>query len=125
MEQRTTSTRRFAYIRKRPSGRFPANYQGPDETRHKVPTTYSNERIAKKYLKKQAALIELGQWVDPAAQTVVKSSTPLFGESCARHNGIQTTKAGNLLRPSTKALYSRILRAHLSLLCQYRRHLDC
>jgi integrase len=114
MEQRTMTTRRFGYIRKLPSGRFQASYQGPDDNRHKAPTTFSNERIAKEYLKKQAALIELGQWENATSEKTVKSSSPLFGDYCARHVDIQTTSGGNLLRPSTKALYSRILRTHLS-----------
>jgi integrase len=65
--------RRFGRIRKLPSGRFQARYQGPDGQDHPAPTTFATEKLAEKFLSIVEADIAQGRWIAPAAgRTTVK-----------------------------------------------------
>ena len=107
-------TRKFGYTRKLPSGRFQASYVGPDGQRRNAPTTFSSELLARKYLKTQDALIQLGQWSPYPGNGEETPPSPPFGEYCERHISIQTTSRGALLERSTQSLYRQLLRTHLS-----------
>lgn len=107
-------TKKFGYTRKLPSGRFQASYVGPDGQRHNAPTTFSGELLARKYLKTQDALIQLGQWTSSSGPEPEAEPTPTFGDYCERHISIQTTSRGALLERSTQFLYRQLLRTHLS-----------
>lgn len=56
------ASKKFSYMRKLPSGRIQASYIGPDGKRHNAPTTFSDIKLPRDFLKHQDALIQLGQW---------------------------------------------------------------
>ncbi len=59
--------RRFGRVRKLPSGRFQARYQGPDGLDHPAPTTFSSKRDADRFLSLVEADIAQGKWFAPSA----------------------------------------------------------
>lgn len=106
--------RPFGYVRKLKSGNFQASYPGPDGARYNAARTFKTETEARRNLKEQEALIRLGQWLSPHESESVKEKSFSFGEFCERHISLQTTRDGTLLRPSTRALYMRLLSSNLS-----------
>jgi hypothetical protein len=108
------ASKKFGYIRKLPSGRIQASYIGPDGKRHNAPTTFSDKKLARDFLKNQDALIQLGQWTGKVESNQALTEVQLFGEYCERHISIQTTSRGALLERSTQSLYRQLLRTHLS-----------
>jgi integrase len=102
------SRRRFGYVRQLSSGRWQASYAGPDGVRYRAPHTFSTEAKADKWVRFEEALIETGQW---DARRV--ATTPLFGEFCEKYINTQTTRSGELLKPTTKHHYRTVLRVHL------------
>lgn len=102
------SKRRFGHIRQLPSGRWQASYTGLDGKRYRAPSTFSKKKDAEAWVKYEEALIETNRWVEERAKV-----TPLFGEYCANFIETQTTRTGELLKPTTKHLYRTLLRVHL------------
>lgn len=102
------SKRRFGHIRQLPSGRWQASYIGPDKLRYRAPHTFPTESAATKWVRFEEALIETGQWFAEREHT-----TPLFGDYCDEFINTQTTRTGELLKPTTKHLYRTLLRVHL------------
>lgn len=105
--------RPFGYIRELPSGKSQASYLGIDGKRYNAPKTFITRTEARNFLKKQQALIELGQWEPPKTELPQPDGTK-FKAYCERHIQLQTTSNGELLKPSTKELYRRLLRHNLS-----------
>lgn len=90
------SKRRFGHIRQLPSGRGQASYIGPDKLRYRAPHTFPTESAATKWVRFEEALIETGQWFAEREHT-----TPLFGGYCEQFIDTQTTRTGELLKPTT------------------------
>jgi integrase len=61
------SKRRFGRVRKLPSGRFQARYQGPDGLDHPAPQTFPTKREADRFLALVEADIATGKWYAPSA----------------------------------------------------------
>ncbi len=93
--------RQFGRIRKLPSGRYQARYQGPDGIDRPAPHTFATKRDADDWLAERQAEIRRNEWVDPDAGAVN------FGEYAARW----VDERG--LMPTTDELYRRLLRLHL------------
>jgi integrase len=98
-------------VRKLNSGRFQASYIGPDGVRHNGPDTFRTRTDANTYLAGVRTNIAEGKWVDP--KTVTSSAEiPEFGAFAKAHINKQTTRGGEHLRKSTKAVYLRQLEGH-------------
>ncbi|MEJ8636297.1 site-specific integrase [Streptomyces sp. MS2.AVA.5] len=93
--------RRFGRIRKLPSGRYQARYQGPDGIDRPAPQTFASARDADDWLAEQQTEIRRGEWADPDAGAVN------FEEYA-----LQWVKERRL-SPTTDELYRRLLRLHL------------
>jgi integrase len=106
--EKAMQKRRFGHIRQLPSGRWQASYTGLDGQRYRAPHTFSTKKAAEKWVRYEEALIETNQWMEERAKI-----TPLFGEYCTEFIETQTTRTGELLKPTTKQLYRTLLRVHL------------
>jgi integrase len=100
--------RYFGNIRRLPSGRWQARYTGPDgltyygRTPEGGPLTFDSKQYADRYLADVSADIQHGRWVSPDAP---KKAPPVTLAAYA-----QTWLAGRDLSPSTRLLYSNVLR---------------
>ncbi|RKT53072.1 tyrosine-type recombinase/integrase [Saccharothrix australiensis] len=59
--------RRFGRVRRLPSGRFQARYQGPDGKQHPAPETFEREKDAEQWLSTVETDIVRGDWTNPDA----------------------------------------------------------
>ena len=64
----TTTRRTFGRIRKLPSKRYQAAYNGPDLALHYAPETFDAKIDAEGWLAAERWLIESGRWTSPAAR---------------------------------------------------------
>jgi hypothetical protein len=93
-----THRRRFGWVRKLPSGRHQASYLGPDGRRHTAPRTFDTATSADRWLVQVETTILRREWFDPERASVqLRDYAQAWIEQ----------RPG--LRPSTRALYSRLL----------------
>jgi integrase len=93
-----THRRRFGWVRKLPSGRYQASYLGPDGRRHTAPRTFDTATSADRWLVQVETTILRREWFDPERASVqLRDYAQAWIEQ----------RPG--LRPSTQALYSRLL----------------
>ena len=59
---------RFGCIRKLPSARYQASYQGPDGLRYNAPSTFTHKADAQAWIATERRQIEYGTWTSPAAR---------------------------------------------------------
>lgn len=117
----------FGRLRTLPSGRVQARYLGPDGFEYTGPSTFSNEKDARRWLDRERAVIELavkaGQpWTPPeravakaeakAAAEAAKDASPLFADYSEGWLADRRVK-GEPLRPSTLKDYRTSLRLHI------------
>ncbi|WLP91438.1 site-specific integrase [Gordonia sp. NB41Y] len=101
--------RGWGYIRKLPSGRFRAEYTGPDLQRHAAPTTYSTRTDAEGWLASERRKIELDVW-----------EPPRLAKEKARAQSVTVTTyaekwiAERKLKPGTRAIYTSVLKNHIT-----------
>lgn len=97
--------RGFGEVGQLPSGRYRARYTGPDGGRHSAPITFVARIDAEGWLVDQERMISRGEWEPPARQVREVHEAPLLlGEYAA------TVVARRRIRPSTAALYAKLLR---------------
>ncbi|WP_082104841.1 tyrosine-type recombinase/integrase [Demequina maris] len=96
--------RSWGAVRKLPSGRWQASYAGPDGARHTADTTYTSKLDAEAWLSAQRIRIERGEW--SRGRPAQRPET--VREYSERWLTRRTVK-GAPLRPSTLALYRRLL----------------
>jgi Phage integrase, N-terminal SAM-like domain len=97
-----TGRRRFGRVRKLPSGRYQARYQGPDGIDRPAPTTFVTKRAAEVWLVKAESEIRDDQWIDP------DDGRTLFGE----YASAWVQERPNL-RPNTVQVYGYVLHRHI------------
>jgi integrase len=112
-EQMSKSRRGFGALRKLPSGRWQASYVNPDGERCQAPTTFGTKTDADVYLNAVRYEIERGLWDDPSSKADAPKAAN-FKVFAEMHINLQVTRRGTALRPSTKALYRKLLRNQLS-----------
>ncbi|WP_416063477.1 tyrosine-type recombinase/integrase [Rhodococcus indonesiensis] len=106
--------RAFGAIRKLPSGRWQANYTGPDLRIHKAPSgTFHTRDAAVAWVDSERKLIDLDVWTPPAERAAAEAAAasrrpPTFGEYAARVIDERD------LAPRTKDSYKYLLREHLA-----------
>lgn len=112
-----SSRKNWGAIRKLPSNRFQASFMGPDNVRHNAPDTFKTKTDATAWLATKRTEILEGTWVahdsSPKTAPQIEESATTFEEYALLHIELQTTRNGELLRKSTKALYKRILKTNL------------
>lgn len=96
--------RSFGGLRKLPSGRWQANYTGPDVVVHKAPATFAAKVDAEGWLAAERRKIDLGTWRPP---TVEQKRTLTLAEYAAQRIGQRT------LTPRTRKHYENILDRHI------------
>ncbi|MER7503744.1 site-specific integrase [Nonomuraea pusilla] len=101
--KRKAVKRRFGRVRKLPSGRFQARYQGPDGVDRPAPQTFATKTDAEIWLTKIEAQILDDEWIDPDAGRIS------FGKYAA-----DWIEERPKLRPRTIELYGYLLRKHLA-----------
>ena len=95
--------RRFGWVRKLPSSRYQASYLGPDGRRHVGPQTFDSETSADRWLVQVESAILRREWFDPDRARVLLHD---YAETWIEQ------RPG--LRPSTIALYRRLLNRYIS-----------
>lgn len=108
------SRRSFGHIRKLPSGRHQASFTSPGGERINAPYTFLTRSDASAWLSAQEVRVRNGAWEQGVLETSAPTVGHLFEEYVERHIKLQTNSDGSLLRPSTKSLYTRLLRVNLS-----------
>ncbi len=98
-----TRRRRFGWVRKLPSGRHQASYLGPDDRRHVAPHTFDSATSADRWLVQVETAILRREWFDPERAKVQLRD---YAEAWIEQ------RPG--LRPSTRALYRRLLDRYVS-----------
>jgi integrase len=95
--------RRFGRVRRLPSGRWQARYNGPDGVDRPAPNTFATKTGAERWLSLTEAEIIRDDWIDPEAGRVPFSS---YAQSwvAERPN----------LRPKTLQLYEGLVRLHMT-----------
>lgn len=107
------ATRPFGFVRRLPSGNIQASYVGPDSKRYNAPLTFKTKTSARHWLTVEHSMILAKTWTAPGS-TAPYEDTPVFKLYAQRHIDIQTNHYGELLRESTKALYTRLLNTKLA-----------
>lgn len=106
-------------IRKLASGRFQASYLDPNGlltdggtvVRYSAPTTFDTKTDARAWLAARRAEIQDGTWRSPAEVAVAKerAAARVFEVYAADHIETRVNSRGELLKPSTRAEYKRLL----------------
>lgn len=107
--------RNFGHIRKLPSGRYQAQYTGPDGRMYKAPSTYRLKGDAEAFLVDRRREIDREVWSPPASIAAIaekKANETYFKEYAENWLKFRTVK-GRPLAPKTKADYQDILRDHV------------
>ncbi len=94
--------RHFGSIRRLPSGRWQARYQGPDGRRRSAPRTFTSHRDAARWLSVTEHRILTGEWGDPAAGNVKVSEW-----------AVRWLDGRIDLKPTTYRTYQMILRSRI------------
>ncbi|MFI6928183.1 tyrosine-type recombinase/integrase [Nonomuraea spiralis] len=100
--KRKPAKRRFGRVRKLPSGRFQARYQGPDGIDRPAPQTFATKTDAEVWLTRTEAQILDDEWINPDAGKIS------FGKYAT-----DWIKERPNLRPRTIELYDYLFRTHL------------
>ncbi|KAF0967836.1 tyrosine-type recombinase/integrase [Gordonia sp. YY1] len=106
----TKRTRRaFGGLRKLPSGRWQANYTGPDGALHKAPSTFETKLDAEAWLADRRREIDRDLWNPLNADRPV---VPLFGDYADEWLDTRTVR-GRPLKTRTRDHYRELLDKHL------------
>lgn len=106
MAQTRRRKRSFGGIRKLPSGRYQANYTGPDTQLHKAPSTFDTRDDAEAWLIDVRRRISRGEWSTEGAGR--KASPLTFAQYADRWLERRT------LKPRTRQHYRKLVDDHLS-----------
>jgi len=96
--------RGFGHVRKLPSGRWQASYQGPDLARHNAPSTFDAKVDAEGWLTAERRMIAADTWIAPARRQAAASATPSTLAEYA-----EAWLAVRDLRPRTRRHYRSLL----------------
>ena len=91
--------RRFGGIRKLPSGRYQANYTGPDARLHKAPSTFDAREDAEAWLTDVRRKISRGDWSAKPRRKRTADAGSIRGD-VARGTDPEAAHPGALPQPS-------------------------
>ncbi|MFW0784852.1 site-specific integrase [Gordonia sp. CPCC 206044] len=109
---RSRGKRSFGGLRQLPSGRWQANYTGPDGRLYKAPATFGAKVDAEAWLTDRRREIDRDLWSPPVDAVTQETRRRTFGEY-AENWLTRREVGGRPIKPRTKAHYRRILDAHL------------
>lgn len=96
--------RNFGGIRKLPSGRYQANYTGPDTRLHTAPTTFDAREDAEAWLTDVRRTISRGEWTPKRSQTRQVLTLSAYSDLWLE---------GRTLKPRTRSHYRSLLDKHI------------
>ena len=113
--------RGFGAIRKLPSGRYQASYQGPDLARHTAPSTFDTKDAAVVWLSDERRKIADAHaggpaWISPAARVAAeraKNERETFAQYGTRWIAERRNSRGEPLRALTRKDYEQLLADYL------------
>lgn len=109
MVRKTRATGTFGSVDQLPSGRYRAQYYGPDGRRHKAPTTFLAKQDARAWLSLRQSEIISKAWMPPDA---VQAPAMTFGEYS--ETWLATRQVGGRpLKERTREHYRKLLDEHL------------
>lgn len=109
-EHRTATRRRgFGAIRRLPSKRYQASYQGPGMRRYVAPTTFENRMDAEAWLIAERRLAERDDWTPPAMRAAARRSAPTLREYAPGAMARRRVRGEPLRPPRTLKLYDGLL----------------
>lgn len=119
---RTRTRRAFGGLRKLPSGRWQANYTGPDKVIHKAPATFATRARAEGWIAAERELVDLKIWTPPATRDATEPdpeplSQPdpvLFGQYAERVVATRVSRHGRPLARRTVETYNYLFREHIN-----------
>src|SRR5271167_3459589 len=101
--------RGWGRIRRLPSsGRYQANYLGPDRLRHNALTTFEAKMDAEAWLAAERRSIERDEWLPPSLRGAEKKAKAITVGEYA-HTWIEQRN----VKPRTRLLYQDLLRLHI------------
>lgn len=103
------SRRAFGGLRKLPSGRWQANYTGPDGALHKAPSTFETKLDAEAWLADRRREIDRNLWNPVDAD---RPAVPMFGDYADEWLETRTVR-GRPLKTRTRDHYRELLDRHL------------
>lgn len=111
---RKRTRRGFGSIRRLPSKRYQASYQGPDGARHKAPDTFATRGDAEGWLSAEKRLIDLGAWRPPELREKQREAAKIsVGEWLEQfHSNLEHRPEP--LRASTMQNYRRVTRNRIT-----------
>lgn len=109
MVRKTRAPGTFGSVDQLPSGRYRAQYYGPDGRRHKAPTTFLAKQDARAWLSLRQAEIIAKQWMPPDAVEAPKTT---FGEYAPEWLANRQV-GGRPLKPRSREHYRKLLDEHL------------
>lgn len=104
--------RSFGRLRRLPSGRYQAAYQGPDGKLHTAKATFGARDDAESWLSDRRKEIDRELWNPGAAKAAKKKPSITFATYADRWVDTRRVK-GRPLRPRTKAHYRKLLKQHI------------
>jgi integrase len=104
--------RSFGRLRRLPSGRYQAAYQGPDGKLHTAKATFGARDDAESWLADRRKEIDRDLWNPGAAKAARKKPSVTFAAYADRWVDARRVK-GRPLRPRTKAHYRKLLKQHI------------
>jgi integrase len=104
--------RSFGRLRRLPSGRYQAAYQGPDGQLHTAKATFGARDDAESWLSDRRKEIDRDLWNPGAAKAAKKKPSITFAIYADRWIDTRRVK-GRPLRPRTKAHYRKLLQQHI------------
>lgn len=104
----------FGTIRKLKSGRYQASYIAPNRVRYNAPFTFITKGDGDAWLSRQYSDLTRGIWIEPESPSKVLVKQMTVVDYVKHHIEVSTTRDGELLEASTKSLYGRLLRLHLT-----------
>jgi len=107
----TRRKRSFGGLRKLPSGRWQANYTGPDGVLHKATTTFALAQDAEAWLTDRRREIDREQW-SPSAGRAAAARVVTF-ESFAATWLARAGASDRVLKPRTREHYGALLEQHI------------
>jgi len=105
--------RGWGHVRRLPSKRYQASYEGPDLVRHTAPKTFTAKTDAEHWLASERRLIERGEWVSPRQRAAEKSKRGITLAEYGPGWIEQRTKNGEPLKPRTKSHYKALFADHI------------
>lgn len=107
--RKTRTTGTFGSVDQLPSGRYRAQYYGPDGRRHKAPTTFLAKQDARAWLSLRQAEIIAKQWMPADAAPKPRVTFAEYADQWLDARQV----AGRPLKPRTREHYRKLLDEHL------------